>query len=224
MITCVVFDLDDTLFDEMEFVKSGYLEIANFLNATFGVDKTLTYNRLIDLFELDRKRVLNRLCSELNIEVSDILIKLYRYHQPTISLKSDVNGILSELKKSFKLGILTDGDPVTQRNKFIALGLQNHITTFVCTGELGEEFSKPHPRGYKEVAKKLDCSDQEMIYIGDNPNKDFYISTELNIVTVQLLSNGLYQNDAYRGGVHPHYKIHSLLELPKLIEEINRVS
>ena len=224
MITCVVFDLDDTLYDEMDFVKSGYLEIANLLNATFGVDKTLTYNRLIDLFELDRKRVLNRLCIELNIEISDALIELYRYHQPTISLKSDVIEILNELKISFKLGILTDGDSVTQWNKFRALGLQKHISAYVCTGELGEEFSKPHPRGYEEVAKKLDCSLEEMIYIGDNPNKDFYVSSELNIVTVQLLSNGLYQNDAYRGGVHPHYKIHSILELPKLIEEINRVS
>jgi putative hydrolase of the HAD superfamily len=121
MITCVVFDLDDTLYDEMDFVKSGYLEIANLLNATFGVDKTLTYNRLIDLFELDRKRVLNRLCIELNIEISDALIELYRYHQPTISLKSDVIEILNELKISFKLGILTDGDSVTQWNKFRAL-------------------------------------------------------------------------------------------------------
>ena len=95
MITCIVFDLDDTLYDEMDFVKSGYIEVANYLNAAFGIDKIVTYNKLIDLFNVNRKKVLNRLCIELNIEISDALIELYRYHQPTISLKSDVIEIFS---------------------------------------------------------------------------------------------------------------------------------
>jgi putative hydrolase of the HAD superfamily len=224
MITSVLFDLDETLYNEMEYVRSGYLEVANYLCVSLGMDKLKIYDRLIALFEDDRKKVLDRLCSEMNLDVSDTLIKIYKCHQPKLSLKSDVIETLNDLGKSYKLGVLTDGSSETQWNKYKSLGLQNYIISYVCTGDWGSEFAKPHSFGFMESARKLDCTFEEMIYVGDNPNKDFFISTEINLFTVQLLSSGLYRKDAYRGGVEPNYKIISILDLPVLIENINRLS
>jgi len=224
MITSVLFDLDETLYNEMEYVRSGYLEVANYLCVSLGMDKLKIYDRLIALFEDDRKKVLDRLCSEMNLDVSDTLIKIYKCHKPKLSLKSDVIETLNDLGKSYKLGVLTDGSSETQWNKYKSLGLQNYIISYVCTGDWGSEFAKPHSFGFMESARKLDCTFEEMIYVGDNPNKDFFISTEINLFTVQLLSSGLYRKDAYRGGVEPNYKIISILDLPVLIENINRLS
>ena len=54
------------------------------------------------------------------------------------------------------------------------------------------------------MLKMLDVKPQEMVYIGDNPNKDFAIKKYLPIITARVdVPNGIYRNSEYLYGIKP---------------------
>jgi putative hydrolase of the HAD superfamily len=52
-----------------------------------------------------------------------------------------------------------------------------------------------------------------MMYVGDNPEKDFYIGKIYSIKTVRINRNGLYSGASYLHGVKENISITSLSEL-----------
>ena len=47
----LVFDLDDTLYPEITYVRSGFNQVSIFLNNNFGLDKESTYFKMLDLLK-----------------------------------------------------------------------------------------------------------------------------------------------------------------------------
>lgn len=211
MIKAVVFDLDDTLYSEIEYVKSGFRSIADDLN------NPDIYNILWDLFKADKKNVYQR--AGFNDELCKHCISIYRNHMPTISLPEESKDILDFLKGyGIKLGIITDGRPEGQHNKIKALGLDKLVDEIIVTDELGGiEYRKPNKTAFKLMSEKLNVEYDEMIYVGDNPEKDFYIGSVLPITTVRLINSGIYGDKPYLGECREHYKIDSLEELNEYI-------
>ena len=117
--TIIVFDLDDTLYNEIEYLKSAYLEIAQQLE---NKNWRALYAQMISMYR-NSKDVFGYLSEQYNTSKST-LIKSYREHQPAIKL---FNGALETLqkikKKDGKIGLITDGRKITQTNKIKALGL-----------------------------------------------------------------------------------------------------
>ena len=52
----IVFDLDDTLYDEIDFVNNGFNEVANYLKKKFGIDKQKSLTFLKKKFLINRKK------------------------------------------------------------------------------------------------------------------------------------------------------------------------
>ena len=50
-IKVIVFDLDDTLYDEIEYVKSGFIQVANYFSYEFEIDKNtiLSWKKRIEI-------------------------------------------------------------------------------------------------------------------------------------------------------------------------------
>ena len=113
------------------------------------------------------------------------LIEIYRNHIPDISLAENIMIFLRNLKKRFKLGIVTDGYVVVQENKVLALGLDRFMDAIVYTGN-GK--SKPSVEPLLEIAKKLDVNPTDCTYIGDNPLKDFGGAREAGFKTIRVLT------------------------------------
>lgn len=207
MIKAVAFDLDDTLFAETDYVKSGF----NSIGTAFG-DKSLA-DKLWKLFCEDKKNVYQR--AGFSEKECQRCIEIYREHFPDITLSKDIKETLYELKsKGLKLGIITDGRPEGQRNKIAALGLDEIMDCIIVTDELGgEEFRKPHPRSFELMREFLGIDFCEMMYVGDNPKKDFFIGSIYPIVTVRLYGNGIYDREEYVGEVKEKKKITAIAEL-----------
>jgi len=56
----LVFDLDDTLYDEMTYVKSGFRSVAHFLDASFNIPEAKAYKIMMkELAQNGRGRVFN---------------------------------------------------------------------------------------------------------------------------------------------------------------------
>jgi len=161
----VIFDLDDTLYSEKDYVRSGYMAAAP--------------DKLDELWKafLEGKPAFDVVLPE----AKDAALKIYREHIPTIELYPGVRDMLDRLKYSGKkLGIITDGRPEGQRAKLKALKLLD--IPFIITDELGGvNFRKPCDKAFVEMSKMLQVGFSKMVYVGDNVAKDFIAPQKLGM-------------------------------------------
>lgn len=200
MIKAVVFDLDDTLISEKEYIKSGFKHISKLISKEHNIEAISIYESMNYLFKEDSKNVFNRLLDKLNIkydvEYIKYLIHEYRSHMPSIDLYKDAQEILDCLRSNgIKLGMITDGYKITQRNKLKALNIEEYFECIVVTDELGREYWKPHRKPYEIVKEELGLQYEDIVYVGDNINKDFITANKLGIHTVMINRvEGIYLN------------------------------
>lgn len=223
MIKAVIFDLDDTLISEKEYIRSGYKQVAIEIAKKYVLDKKYVYKILLDTFEENPQNVFNRVLDKLSIyyEIEDIkrLVKVYRSHKPEIKLYDDAKYIIETLyKRRVKLGIITDGYIITQKNKLEVLGIEKYFEYIIITDELGREFWKPHRKSYDIMKNKLKVNYDEMIYVGDNVSKDFVTANKLGIETVFInREDGVYSKIKKHKSYLANLEVKDLKELKNLI-------
>lgn len=223
MIKAVVFDLDDTLVPEYDFVKSGFKAVASFLFKKYNIDnKDSIYKKLMHYHYKNPKKVFDMILNDYNllnqIEVEQ-LVDIYRNHIPSLNLYEDVLTTIANLKnKNIKVGVITDGYKETQRNKIQSLKLNEIFDYIIITDDLGREYWKPNKLAYEIICKKFNVQFNEMIYVGDNPAKDFFISSIYPIKTVRIIREGYYKNIDYLKGIKENYRIVSLHEIMDIID------
>jgi len=176
----IVFDLDDTLYKEIDYLKSAYKAIVDKVGVEFGVK--LDFDTLFSMYSngdnVFDDVIKNNSTSGLNIEY---LLDIYRFHLPNISIGNSTRVKLLDLKtKGYILGIITDGRSKTQRNKIKALELDEIIDEIVISEEFGSE--KPNEKNYLHFQDKF--PDSEYFYIGDNVRKDFVTPNKLGWKTI----------------------------------------
>lgn len=204
----VCFDLDDTLFKEIDFLKSAYREIAE----TVGHPEAVP--QMVDWYH-EKKNVFAELIGAFNLDVSiGDLLKIYRNHYPNIKLDDGVMEFLEELKENgAKIGLITDGRSITQRNKIRALGLEGFFDIEIISEEFGSE--KPDLRNYKAVMDKFP-ERKYFIYVGDNPAKDFIAPNQLGWDTYCLKQDKRNIHPQQFSGVEeylPHHVINTIKEI-----------
>ena len=107
--THIVFDLDDTLYKEIDFVRSAYIFINNYLKISVGLDLSteidMCINKNINFFDFINSKIITE--KKLSIEK---YLELYRFHFPTLSLPDDTKQFLNELmKRKIEFSMLTIG-------------------------------------------------------------------------------------------------------------------
>lgn len=223
MIKAVVFDLDDTLIAEKDYIKSGFKVVSKKFSDRYKLNEYEVFKNMMMLFEQSTKNVFNRLFENFNIEYSkeNILefIKIYREHMPDIQFFDDVIPTLNELKsKGYKLGIITDGYKETQNKKIEALNCKEIFDEIIITDELGKEFWKPNEKSYKLMVEKLGIEFNEMIYIGDNVTKDFITANKLGIETIHIFrKGGVYDGVKCDESFKAKYKVKNIIQIKSYI-------
>ena len=199
----VIFDLDDTLYSEKEYVRSGYKAVSDYLGEGYE-------DKLWQFFK-DGTPAIDGLLKELGREDEKAeAVKVYRSHKPDIHLYPGVAEMIDELKaKGIRVGIITDGRPEGQRNKLEALGLENEEV--IITDELGGvQFRKPCDIAFRIMLTRWRLNPADVVYVGDNPDKDFQAPQQLGMKCVYFKNRlGLYSNGYYSGKT-----IASINELP----------
>lgn len=220
MIKAVLFDLDDTLYSEKEYVYSGFYAVAKEISANRREKTEEYFSFLTQSYEQSSESVFDRFIEatpDLNVTISDLL-HLYHMHLPKISLYKDVLPCLKLMKGlQLKLGLITDGRSIQQRLKIEALDLDFWFDYIIVTDELGGlEYRKPNPFAFKKMCEYFDVDLSEAVYIGDNPKKDFVIRN-YGMKTVRIVrKDNLYQNEPYLNGITAQFTIESLAQLLQL--------
>jgi len=173
-----VFDLDDTLYPEHDYVRSCF----NWVAAQLG-DRAISES-LLELYQQGEKDPVGVIAARQNVLGDErlALISGMRAHAPAIALDSGARALISRLRAAGKkFSILTNGRSITQRRKIEALGVTD-AAAILISEEVGA--SKPDVSIFRAAAAAHAARDY--LYVGDNPAVDFEGPNALGWMTVML--------------------------------------
>ena len=183
----VVFDLDDTLYNEIDFVKSGFQEVSSYLqNKSY-------YEFMLEVFNKEGSgKVFNKLVERFHIDIPiSKLIEVYRFHTPAINLPKESIDLL-EFSKKYQTALISDGHYIMQQNKFYTLGLHRYIEYPLFTDFYHTK--KPNIKPYQMVMDHFK-NERKFIYISDNPKKDFVAVDKLKWIGIRYKNQvGIYRD------------------------------
>lgn len=200
-----VFDMDDTLYLERDYVLSGFTAVAEHV-ALCDPDALVSAHELRDRM-WDRFRAGRRgsAFDELLAETPRIadrhttaeLVDVYRSHEPAIGLAPGVNELVDSLRRfGVAMAVISDGPLASQAAKARSLRVAEFADPIVLTDAWGREWWKPHPRAFEHVASSLGLPADRLVYVGDNPTKDFVAPARLGWHLARLRVPGQLHSDA----------------------------
>ncbi len=207
--TLFIFDLDDTLYPEADFVYSAFMQVAGLVSQQ---PKELR-KKMMQWF-LEKEDVFNNVLKQYpdtNLTKTDLL-QTYRNHHPEIKLNAGVLNILSSLKENvIPMALVTDGRSITQRNKIKALGIESFFEKILISEETG--FEKREGTAFRMLQSLY--PDFHVIVIGDNVNKDFYWPKQFKWRTIGLRDKGknIHSQEITLNSCLPDHYIDSFAEL-----------
>jgi len=229
MITALVFDLDDTLYDEVDYCRSGFTVVAGLVSK---LPKAPSAGQIFDTIwkhfaSGNRKKTFNAALEELGIAYDERLIRqlvrAYRNHAPQITLPPDSKDVLEELSTKYTLGLLTDGFLPAQRLKVKAMGIEKYFRCILYTEQLGREFWKPSPVGFEKLLANLNVKPESAAYIADNAEKDFIAPNRLGFATIQIIRPArIHISTSQQPGAAAKHVIDRIGQLPALLDELAR--
>lgn len=187
----LLFDLDDTLFAEESFVRSGYAQVAAAASAAgAGESAAALLDRLwYDFRRLGRTGAFDRFAAAhpgSALSVAE-MVKLYREHRPTIALDDPARRALAVARANgLALALVTDGAAATQARKVEALGVAPLVDAVVYTWAL--EAPKPDPRGFLEACARLGVAPAQAVVVGDDPYHDVEAARRAGLAMIRLRS------------------------------------
>jgi putative hydrolase of the HAD superfamily len=176
VIEAVLFDLDDTLFDQRRWLAGAWRTVAR-AAAPLGVDPVVFHAALLDVAAEGsaRGRIIDRALARAgapSVEVAP-LVDAFKTHRPaSLPLYPGAGDALEWLAPRVRLGLVTDGDPGIQRSKLEALGVAGAFDAIVFSDELGRERRKPHPAPFLAALDALGADPDATAFVGDRPDKD----------------------------------------------------
>ncbi len=189
--------MDDTLYLERDYVRSGFGAVAHQVAATIDPNsEQRVFRYLWSQFENGvRGDTFDRLRQEMStvaqaFQTAD-LVAIYRAHEPRIDAISEMTKIVGECRRlGLKTGLLSDGPLAVQRAKLAALGVGALMDAVVLTDALGRSNWKPAPAGFESLERQLGLGGSELAYVGDNPKKDFVAPNARGWASVRMILAG----------------------------------
>ncbi len=219
----VVFDLDDTLYPERQWALSGFRAAERWAKEALGLDGLAAdMTRLLDQGHRGRifDMVLSERLGDAPPDTVQALVDAYRANAPELTLFDDAQWVLDHLAPHMALGLVTDGEEDLQSKKIAALGIAPRFSSLVITGALGpnREFWKPHRKPFEAVAAGLPKDGRRLVYVGDNPSKDFISPNAMGWLSVQIVRpGGIHDGAKTVEGGEPAHVIESLYALPGVL-------
>lgn len=186
-----IFDLDDTLVLEQDYVLSGFHAVAAHIAFVCPLSKDEIHQFLLFTFANEgRLHIFDKLmrrypCIAQQIGI-DNLVSVYRLHNPELIFIDGVSVVLRRLRDDGKkIAVVTDGHTSMQMRKTAALRLDAYVDSIIYCWDIGAP--KPDPAGFVKAIEVMDATIGESVIIGDNPFHDIQPGALLGIDTVRVL-------------------------------------
>ena len=190
MIKVLIFDLDDTLYKEIEYVRSGFKAVAIFLSKKYQAPYKEIYHEMLQILKKNgRNQVFDKILKKNKVYTKKNILKclsVYRLHQPKINLDNEAEKCFNRFANTPKY-IVTDGNKIVQRKKIQALRISKYIKHTYITHQYGKINAKPSSYCFKKISQLEKTPPKDIIYIGDDPQKDFVNIKKLGYKTIRIL-------------------------------------
>ncbi|MFD1737154.1 HAD family hydrolase [Bacillus salitolerans] len=215
----VIFDLDGTLHNRKQslylFLTSQYRTLLE-SHVNFSFDQFRSeFTKLDKNGHVWKDIVYEQLINSLGVNHigADELLQNYINDFPTFSvLFDDTLNMLSWLKQEgYKLGMITNGKKVFQRNTILSLQLEEYFDHIIISEEVG--LRKPDERIFDLSLTSLGVQACDSIFVGDHPIDDVEAAKKVGLMTIWC------ENPNW-GSADAHKRCASISELPSLILEL----
>lgn len=222
----LAFDLDDTLYPEIDFVAGGFRRVSEWIAESFQLDGELIQAGMWATLKAEgRSQIFDKTLRANGVFSTKALrtcISLYRTHEPRISLSKSVFETLEWAQSKFPLFLVTDGNKMVQAQKIRALGVERFFERVFVTHRYGLSAAKPSLRCFEIIQETTKCDWSELMYVGDNPIKDF-VSLNARGAETTGVESSPYQNPSLPIIYQPKHSIGHLAELPHLLAKLGWV-
>lgn len=234
-IKLILFDLDNTLFSFESywtqatmntFYKSNLtkkLPFGEFFSHYKHYDHhfwELHYQGCISLDEVRQLRLIHTLKhfnQEIGIKEADIYFRdFFNNLIDLLKPNEEINEYLRELKKTYQIGIITNGKSNEQRSKLVKLNLYEVFTNeeIFISEELG--FEKPHRKAFHIPLSYYGLESEQALYIGDSWNNDVVGAINAGMSAVWINPKG----NNRQSGHQPIFITESILTFKRKMDSI----
>lgn len=226
MLDAILFDLDDTLYPEITYIRSAFREVADFL-AGWGIGAPHEILCLLEHihWEIDRDRVFQHAARRLRFPQEWIpqLVRMVRAHCPKLHLPPETRQVLSALCRRYRIGIVTDGHREVQRRKIASLEIRDYVDALVVSDELGRPFWKPDPLPFLTACRVLKARPENTLFVGDHPWRDIWGAQQLGMRAIRIRrADGYFRRYPNIAEALPDDEITHLGELFEVLREQKR--
>lgn len=186
----LIFDLDDTLYQEELYALSGFKAVAHYTFKAYGIPVDKVFNTLLSaLISGHRDKAFQELIIEWNLPRSAIekCLAEYRSHLPNIHLEDETKKVLNKYSKVNKY-VVTDGNKLVQKRKVEALKLDRIFNRCFITHNFGLKAAKPSTICFEKIKTIESVNWEDLVYIGDDPQKDFVNLKPLGVKTIRVMT------------------------------------
>ena len=225
-IKALFFDIDDTLYDSSKLAKMAR---KNSINAM--IDAGLPEKDELKVFEI-LKKIIKKFGSNYPHHYDELIKEMGGSWDPKIIAAGvvayehtkvgylkpfpKVVPILLEIKKNYKLGVISNGLAIKQWEKLVGLGVHHLFNTVVTSEEEG--FEKPDQQIFTHAVKKMGLKPEECIMVGDRLDNDILGAKKSGMLTILIKNDneGKMSTDDEK----PDFIINEFSELIEILNDL----
>lgn len=216
----VLFDLDNTLIDFMRMKKiSCEAAISAMIDAGLEMGKEEAYTKLFELYGVHGiehqeifQKFLEKETGKIDYKILSRGIAAYRkmqtgYLEPYPRVRST---LIALHEKGLKLGIVSDAPKLKAWLRLAEMGLTDFFEVVVTLDDTGE--LKPSSLPFKAAMEKFDCKPEEILFVGDNPERDIQGAKNIGMKTALAKYGQLFPDKGIKAD-HELKSVEELLEI-----------
>lgn len=166
-----IFDLDNTLYNECDYLFSGYKAISDYIETKCHNHTSAEYyDFLTSTYNQDgRSGLFDKLITHYNLQIEiNKLTDILHSHHTEIKLNIQAKELLDYLiGKDKKVYVLTNGNIKQQQNKVELLGINRQYPTLEVI-YANSITPKPSPISLLMIIKKENVKQENVLFIGDS--------------------------------------------------------
>jgi HAD superfamily hydrolase (TIGR02253 family) len=224
-IKAVIFDLDNTLVDFMKMKSSAVSAAARaMVGAGLNISEEDVITKLYEIYEREGIEYQTVLDCFLEQELGFLdhrllaagVVAYRKAREASLVLYPHVKMTLMELiRRGYKLAILSDAPARQAWLRLANLGLLHYFNTVITYEDTGKR--KPDPAPYNKVLDLLKMNSDDVLMIGDWPERDILGARNLNIKTALALYGCDF--DPVNSGAD--FELTSIDQLLATVDELN---
>jgi FMN phosphatase YigB (HAD superfamily) len=225
LIRCVIFDLDDTLYDCLgQRVRPAHRYAARaMVKAGLKATVDAAYRARLQAFHHDPmlKHIDAEVCRRFGAADPDAISKVARdaYFSCPVGKLSLFRGTLPLLRmlhaRGVRVFVVSFGEPKTQKAKVKALGLDGHpAIDKIFYADRDKLMTKE--AAFQIIQQELDLPAKQVLIVGDRASSEIRAGNELGMHTVRIRRGEFAAQEEHGPDEQPDYVVRNISEVRKL--------